>query len=48
MKGLEFLLLGIGAICSAFLGYKIVESPIVVFGGLQLNVLISISLEVLF
>ncbi len=40
MKGFEFLLLGIGAICGAFLRYKIVESPLVVFGGLPLNVLI--------
>ena len=40
MKGFEFLLLGIGAICGAFLRYKIVESPLVVLGGLPLNVLI--------
>jgi CrcB protein len=40
MKGLEFLLLGIGAVCGAFLRYKIVESPLVVLGGLPLNVLI--------
>lgn len=40
MKGFEFLLLGIGAICGAFLRYKIVESPIVILGGLPLNVLI--------
>jgi len=40
MKGFEFLLLGIGAIWGAFLRYKIVESPLVVFGGLPLNVLI--------
>ena len=40
MKGFEFLLLGVGAVCGAFLRYKIVESPLVVFGGLPLNVLI--------
>ena len=40
MKGIEFLLLGIGAVCGAFLRYKIVESPLVVLGGLPLNVLI--------
>jgi len=40
MKGFEFLLLGIGAICGAFLRYKIVESPLVILGGLPLNVLI--------
>ena len=40
MKGFEFLLLGIGAVCGAFLRYKIVESPLVVLGGLPLNVLI--------
>lgn len=40
MKGFEFLLLGIGAVCGAFLRYKIVESPFVVLGGLPLNVLI--------
>jgi CrcB protein len=40
MKSLEFLFLGIGAICGAFLRYKIVESPIVVLGGLPINFLI--------
>ena len=40
MKGFEFILLGIGAVCGAFLRYKIVESPLIVFGGLPLNVLI--------
>ena len=39
MKGFEYLLLGLGAVCGAFLRYKIVESPLV-FGGLPLNVLI--------
>ena len=40
MKGLEFLSLGIDALCGAFLRYKIVESPIVVLGSLPLNFLI--------
>ena len=40
MKGFEFILLGIGAVCGAFFRYKIVESPLIVFGGLPLNVLI--------
>ncbi|HEY9486305.1 MAG TPA: fluoride efflux transporter CrcB [Nitrososphaeraceae archaeon] len=40
MKGFEYILLGIGAVCGAFLRYKIVESPLVVLGGLPLNVLI--------
>ena len=39
MKGFEYILLGVGAICGAFLRYKIVESPFLV-GGLPLNVLI--------
>jgi fluoride exporter len=39
MKGFEYILLGVGALCGAFLRYKIVESPFVV-GGLPLNVLI--------
>jgi len=39
LKGLELLLLGIGAILGAFLRYKIVESPLVL-GGLPLNVLL--------
>ncbi|MGE3858966.1 MAG: fluoride efflux transporter CrcB [Nitrososphaeraceae archaeon] len=33
------MLLGLGAVCGAFLRYKIVESPLVL-GGLPLNVLI--------
>ena len=39
MKGFEFVILGIGALCGAFLRYKIVGYPIVL-GGLTLNVLI--------
>jgi CrcB protein len=39
VKGFEFILLGIGAVCGAFLRYKIVESPLLL-GGLPLNVLI--------
>jgi CrcB protein len=39
MKGIEFLLLGLGALAGAFLRYKIVESPIL-FGVLPINILI--------
>jgi CrcB protein len=39
MKGLEFVLLGIGAVAGAFLRYKIVSSPITL-GILPVNVLI--------
>jgi fluoride exporter len=39
MKGFEYMLLGVGAVCGAFLRYKIVESPLGL-GGLPLNVLI--------
>ena len=44
MKGFEFLLLGVGAVCGAFLRYKMAESPLVVLGGLPLNVLIVNSI----
>ena len=39
MKGIEFLLLGLGALGGAFLRYKIAESPIL-FGVLPINILI--------
>jgi fluoride exporter len=39
MKGIEFLLLGLGALAGAFLRYKIAESP-VLFGVLPINILI--------
>lgn len=39
MKGIEFLLLGLGALVGAFLRYKIAESPIL-FGVLPINILI--------
>jgi fluoride exporter len=39
MKGVEFLLLGLGALAGAFLRYKIAESPIL-FGVLPINILI--------
>ena len=39
MKGIEFLLLGLGALAGAFLRYKIAESPIL-FGVLPINILI--------
>lgn len=39
MKGIEFLLLGLGALAGAFLRYKIAESPIVL-GVLPINILI--------
>ena len=39
MKGIEFLLLGLGALAGAFLRCKIVESPIL-FGVLPINILI--------
>jgi fluoride exporter len=39
MKGIEFVLLAVGALAGAFLRYKIASSPIV-FGVLPLNVLI--------
>jgi len=40
MKGFEFILLGIGAVCGAFLRYKLAESPLVILGGLPLNILV--------
>ena len=39
MKGIEFLLLGLGALAGAFLRYKIAESPIWL-GVLPINILI--------
>lgn len=39
MIGIEFLLLGLGALACAFLRYKIAESPIL-FGVLPINILI--------
>lgn len=39
MKGIEFVLLGAGALAGAFLRYKITSSPIL-FGVLPVNVLI--------
>jgi CrcB protein len=39
MKGLEFVMLAVGAIIGVLLRYKLVESPVVV-GGLQINVLL--------
>ena len=39
MKGLEFVLLGIGALAGAFLRYKLVSSTIVI-GTLPVNILI--------
>jgi CrcB protein len=39
MKGLEFILLGIGSVLGAFLRYKLTESPLL-FNTLPLNVLI--------
>jgi CrcB protein len=39
MKGIEFVLLAVGALAGAFLRYKIASSP-VLFGVLPLNVLI--------
>lgn len=39
MKGLEFVLLGIGALAGAFLRYKLVSSSIVI-GTLPVNILI--------
>ena len=39
MKGLEILMLAVGALIGVFLRYKLVESPIVL-GGLEVNVLI--------
>jgi len=39
LKGLELVLLGIGAILGALLRYKIAESPLVI-GGLPFNILI--------
>lgn len=39
MKGLEFILLGIGSVLGAFLRYKLTESPLF-FNTLPLNVLI--------
>ncbi|HSA72683.1 MAG TPA: fluoride efflux transporter CrcB [Nitrososphaeraceae archaeon] len=39
IKGIEYLLLGIGALAGAFLRYKIAESPILL-GVLPINILI--------
>ena len=39
LKGLEILMLAVGALIGVFLRYKLVESPIVL-GGLEVNVLI--------
>lgn len=39
MKGIEFLLLGLGALAGAYLRYKIVESP-TLLGVLPINILI--------
>src|SRR4026208_445885 len=39
MKGLEFVLLGVGALAGAFLRYKLVSSTIVI-GTLPVNILI--------
>jgi CrcB protein len=39
MKGIEFLLLGLGALAGAFLRYKIAESQIL-FGVLPINILV--------
>jgi fluoride exporter len=39
LKGLEFLLLGLGALAGALLRYKMAESPIL-FGVLPINILI--------
>ena len=38
IKGIEFLLLALGALAGAFLRYKMVSSPLV-FGALPLNIL---------
>jgi CrcB protein len=39
LKGIEFLILGLGALAGAFLRYKIAESPILL-GVLPINILI--------
>jgi CrcB protein len=39
MKGIEFMLLALGAVAGAFVRYKMAESPLV-FGTLPLNILI--------
>jgi CrcB protein len=39
MKGIEFVLLAVGAVVGAFLRYKLVESPVSV-AGLPVNVLV--------
>jgi len=39
MKGLEFVLLGIGALAGAFLRYKLVSSTIVI-GTLPVNIIV--------
>jgi CrcB protein len=39
MKGLEFILLGVGALAGAFLRYKLISSTIVI-GTLPVNILI--------
>jgi fluoride ion exporter CrcB/FEX len=38
MKWIEFVLLAVGAVIGAFLRYKLVESPVAVY-GLPVNVL---------
>ncbi len=39
MKWIEFVLLAVGAIMGAFLRYKLVESPVAIY-GLPINVLV--------
>jgi CrcB protein len=39
MKGIEFVLLAVGAVVGAFLRYRLVESPISI-AGLPVNVLV--------
>ena len=39
LKGIEIVMLAVGALIGVFLSYKLVESPIVL-GGLQINMLI--------
>jgi CrcB protein len=39
MKGIEFVMLAVGAVIGVLLRYKLVDSPVLV-GGLQVNVLI--------
>ena len=40
MKGIEFILLVIGAVAGAFLRYRIVSSPLILGGVLPVNILI--------